>query len=123
MSRRKILTSLVLFASMALFMALYASTAAGKHWYLLALGMFAAMTLVFVLSYRWVRHRYETRTPEQLDARMPERKPWWAAIFAGSGLMIYNAGGPIFVVVVFLIPLFLSFAFAIMLLYYQRIAV
>ena len=123
MSRRKTLTMLVVFASMVLFMALYVAAAAGKHWYLLALGMFVAMTSVFVLSYRWGRHRYETRTSEELNARMPARKPWWIGLFSGSGLIIFNAGGPIFVLVVILIPLFFSFFLALMLLSCQRIAV
>lgn len=113
---------LVFMTSMAVFMALYVSAAAGGYWYLLAFGMFVAMASVFVLSYRWGERRYETRTPEQLNAG-PGRKPWWIGLFAGSGLMIFNAGGPVFVIVAILIPFLFSFVSALALVYYRRIAV
>ena len=114
---------LVVIASMALFMALHVATAAGKHWYLLALGMLVAMASVFVLTYRWGARRYATRTAEQLNARMPENKPWWISLFSGLGLMVYNAGGPALLGTVFLAPFFFSFLFAVILLYYRRLAV
>jgi len=122
MSRRKTLMLIVVFVSMALFMALYDAGAAGKNWYLLALGLFATMSFAFILSYRWGMGSYEARVAKGLSLSAPAKRPWWVALISGSGLAIYNAGGPAYIVVVFFIPVFFGFVVAIMLVYYQRIA-
>lgn len=123
MSRRRVLSIFVLLATMGLFMAFYISTIAGDRWYFLAPVVLVGMAVIFVLTNRWAVGRYETRTPEQLNAKVPDRVLGITAIGSPIGFAIFQAGGPVLLVILILIPFFFSFVCGVILFYYQRIAV